>query len=65
MDKEDPLVHQDKMVSKVQWGQKVTEVTKASKDHQAILAVTDTAAGMEIEVSVFGREVYGLRHFPC
>ena len=56
MDKEDPLVHQDKMVSKVQWGRKVTEVTKASKDPQAILVVMDTTAGMEIQVSVFRRD---------
>ena len=54
MDKEDLLVHQDKMDGKVQWDRKATEVAKVSKDHQDILVVTDTTAGMEIQVSVLG-----------
>ena len=33
MDKEDLLVHRDKMVSEVQWDRKAAKVAKASKDH--------------------------------
>ena len=62
MDKEDLLVHQDKMVSEVQWGRKATEVAKASKDPQDILVVKDTAR-MEIKVSVLGTEMCFMGYF--
>ena len=52
MDIEGPLVHRDKLASEAQWGQKVTEVSRATKGHQGILVAMDTPGEMEIQVNV-------------
>ena len=59
MDKEGLWDNLDKMASKVQWGWKVKEVTRANMDHQGIPVIQGMVEEMGIQVSFPGRDRHG------